>query len=109
MTRTKQKNYVAAAARYAEDVVSGKVPACEWAVKACRRQLDDLGKAKSREFPYKVRQGKGVAHMPVHRVHPTFPQFNVCNPCEIRTLLPGLRCIGKLQRVHGKTPLFLQI
>jgi len=53
MTKAKGKNYVAIAARYAGDVVSGKILACQWTIKACRRQLDDLERAKSREFPYR--------------------------------------------------------
>jgi phage terminase large subunit-like protein len=53
MTRTKEKNYIAIATRYAEDVVSGKILACQWTIKACQRQLDDLEKAKSKEFPFR--------------------------------------------------------
>lgn len=34
--------HVEAALRYAEDVVSGEVVACEWVRLACKRQLDDL-------------------------------------------------------------------
>lgn len=30
------------ARRYAEAVVAGEIPACQWVVKACQRQLDDL-------------------------------------------------------------------
>lgn len=41
------KNYVHIAKRYAEGVVSGKIVACEWVKKACRRQLDDLKRARS--------------------------------------------------------------
>jgi hypothetical protein len=53
VTRAKEKDYVAIAGQYAADVVSRKIPACQWAVKACRRQLDDLGKEKRGEFPYR--------------------------------------------------------
>jgi phage terminase large subunit-like protein len=53
MTRTKEKNYVAIAARYAGDVVSGKILACRWTIKACQRQIDDLEKAKAKSYPYK--------------------------------------------------------
>jgi phage terminase large subunit-like protein len=53
MTRVKEKNFVAIAARYAGDVVSGKILACQWTVKACQRQIDDLEKAKSKEYPYR--------------------------------------------------------
>ena len=53
MTKAKEKNYVAIAARYAGDVVSGKILACQWAIKACRRQIDDLEKVKSKSYAYK--------------------------------------------------------
>ncbi len=39
MTKAKEKNYVAIAARYAGDVVSGKILACQWTIKACQRQI----------------------------------------------------------------------
>ena len=58
MTRAKSKNYVAVAERYAGDVVSGKIPACQWTIKACRRQIGDLERAKSREFPYRLDREK---------------------------------------------------
>ena len=55
---TRAKDYVAIAKGYAADVVSGKVPACQWAVKACRRQLDNLEIAKRGEFPYRFDREK---------------------------------------------------
>jgi phage terminase large subunit-like protein len=58
MTRTKEKNYVAIAARYAGDVVSGKILACQWTIKACRRQIDDLEKVKLKSYPYKFDKDK---------------------------------------------------
>jgi phage terminase large subunit-like protein len=58
MTKAKAKDYVAIAARYAGDVVSGKIPACQWTIKACRRQLDDLERAKSDGFPYRFDRKK---------------------------------------------------
>ena len=53
MTKPKEKNYVAIAARYAGDVVSGKILACQWAIKACRRQIDDLEKEKSESCSFR--------------------------------------------------------
>ena len=53
MTRAKEKDYLAIAEGYAADVMSGRMPACQWAVKACRRQFDDLEKAKGGQFPYR--------------------------------------------------------
>lgn len=35
-------DYVDIGRRYAEDVVSGRIPACTWVQRACQRQLDDL-------------------------------------------------------------------
>ena len=55
MREQKQRDYPAIARTYAGDVVSGKIPACKWTVKACRRQLADLEQEKSArpEFPYR--------------------------------------------------------
>ena len=58
MTKAKAKDFVAIAARYAGEVVSGKIPACQWTIKACRRQLDDLERAKSNDFPYRFDKRK---------------------------------------------------
>jgi phage terminase large subunit-like protein len=58
MTRSKDKNYVAIAARYAGDVVSGKILACQWTIKACQRQINDLEMAKSKTYPYKFDRDK---------------------------------------------------
>lgn len=41
--------HVTAANRYAKDVVSGKVVACKWIKLACKRHLDDLEQAKSKD------------------------------------------------------------
>lgn len=37
-----ERDYFAIACEYAENVVDGTIPACEWVKKACQRQLDDL-------------------------------------------------------------------
>ena len=58
MTRAKSKNYVAVAERYAGNVVSGRIPACQWTIKACQRQIGDLERAKSKEFPYRLDREK---------------------------------------------------
>lgn len=45
--------YVTAAIQYAEQVLSGEIPACKWTKAACRRQLDDLEFAgKDKDYPY---------------------------------------------------------
>ena len=35
-------DHVKDASEYSEQVLSGKIPACEWVKKACQRQIDDL-------------------------------------------------------------------
>jgi len=35
---------------YAEDVISGKIPACKYVAQACQRQLDDLASPPSGYF-----------------------------------------------------------
>ncbi len=43
-------DYVATGQRYASEVVSGKIPACQWVRLACQRQLDDL---KRKDWRYR--------------------------------------------------------
>lgn len=50
MTR---RNYANIARRYAESVVAGDVPACQWVKKACQRQLNDLIRFKGRGAIYR--------------------------------------------------------
>lgn len=40
------------AKKYAQDVVSGKIPACKWVVLACKRFLSDLKRIGKPDFPY---------------------------------------------------------
>ncbi len=47
------RNYVAIAKKYANDVLSGKIPACHWVKRACQRQVDDLARPVSSKWPYK--------------------------------------------------------
>jgi phage terminase large subunit-like protein len=58
MTRAEAKDFVRIATRYAGELVSKKIPACQWTIKACRRQLDDFEKAKSKSFPYRFDKKK---------------------------------------------------
>jgi phage terminase large subunit-like protein len=39
-----EKDYCAIGRKYAEQVVSGEIPACRWVKLACQRQLDDLAR-----------------------------------------------------------------
>ncbi|MCG4258251.1 terminase large subunit [Acetobacter senegalensis] len=45
--------YVKQAQRYVRDVVSGKIPACQWVVAACIRHQQDLERSKQKDFPYR--------------------------------------------------------
>lgn len=56
--------YAARATEYCRDVVSGRILACKWAKLACQRHLDDLVRARTKEFEYRfdaVRAGKVCA------------------------------------------------
>ena len=46
------RDYAAIALKYADDVVSGKIPVCKWVKLSCQRQLDDLKRAKSSRWPW---------------------------------------------------------
>lgn len=52
-------DYVARATDYARRVVAGKVPACKWVKAACARQLADLKRKRSADWPYKFDRDKG--------------------------------------------------
>lgn len=43
-------DYCGEAERYAAQVVSGHIPACEWVRLACQRQIDDRARPQSKEF-----------------------------------------------------------
>jgi phage terminase large subunit-like protein len=51
--KEKAKNYTLAANRYIKDILSGRVIACHWVKQACQRQLDDLQRPQSKQWPYK--------------------------------------------------------
>jgi len=55
-----RSQYVLAAIRYAERVVSGEEIACKWVKLACERFLEDLNRAKSKRFVYEL--DEAVAH-----------------------------------------------
>jgi phage terminase large subunit-like protein len=44
--------YVEAAAAYAQAVVAGQIPACKWTIAACQRQIDDLAREPSDDWPW---------------------------------------------------------
>jgi hypothetical protein len=45
---------------YAEQVVSGKIPACQWVRFACQRQLDDLKRAQEPGPPDQAPEAEAV-------------------------------------------------
>lgn len=51
--KPKIRNYVRIADKYIDDVLSGKIPACEWTKAACRRQRNDRKRKGSADWPYK--------------------------------------------------------
>lgn len=54
----RELSYVAKANRYIRAVVSGKIPACTYVRQACQRQLNDLEKSKSPDWPYRFDHDK---------------------------------------------------
>lgn len=46
------------AARYIDDVLNGTIPACKWTRLACQRQLRDLERSGSPDFPYRYDPAK---------------------------------------------------
>ena len=47
-------SHLAAATRYARQVVAGKVPACLYVRQACHRHLDGVRRQKQRSYPYRL-------------------------------------------------------
>lgn len=70
--------YVDAALAYARAVVAGEIVACKWVKLACQRQLDDLAKPVSEDWPW------------------VFDADRASRPCEFIELLPHIK--GKWAR-----------
>jgi phage terminase large subunit-like protein len=51
-------DYVAAATKYARDIVARRIPACALTIAACQRQLDDLKRFRGKPSPYKFDAAK---------------------------------------------------
>jgi phage terminase large subunit-like protein len=47
-----ERDYAGVATQYARDIVDDKIIACKWVKLACRRHLDDLQRARKKDFPY---------------------------------------------------------
>ncbi len=71
-------HYVQAALGYARAVVAGKISACKWVRLACQRQLDDLEREQSDDWPW------------------VFDADLASRPCEFIELLPHIK--GKWAR-----------
>lgn len=54
------KDYVGFAWGYQEDVVAGRIPACLWVKLACQRNIKDLQRQDTEEFPYRFDHEKAV-------------------------------------------------
>jgi len=69
---SKPRNYIAIANQYIEDVLSGRVLACELVQLACQRQRNDLQREGTDEFPY------------------WFDEEEAAKPCAFIELLPHI-------------------
>ena len=56
----KPKDYIRIAREYADGVVSGKITACHWVQRACQRQLDDLKRPVSKNWPFIFDEAKAI-------------------------------------------------
>lgn len=70
--------YVEAALGYARGVVAGEIVACKWVRLACQRQLDDLEREPSKDWPW------------------AFDPDRAARPCQFIELLPHIK--GKWAR-----------
>jgi phage terminase large subunit-like protein len=72
--------FVDAAQDYARRVVAGEIPACKWTRLACSRQIGDLARETSAEWPYR------------------FDLARAERPCEFIELLPHIKGLWAKQR-----------
>jgi phage terminase large subunit-like protein len=52
------KDYTKTALQYCKDITSGKIPAGPYVIAACQRHLDDIERAKKKDFPYQFDKEK---------------------------------------------------
>lgn len=55
-----KSNHAELASQYASDIISGKVPAGSWVIKAAKRHLSDLEKSATDHYPYYFDAEKGA-------------------------------------------------
>ena len=65
------RDYVSIANQYIEDVLTGKIPACEWVKKACERQKRDLANLPG--FVFNPKRGAKVCYLVEHLRHTKGP------------------------------------
>lgn len=53
-------DYIAKAAQYQADVLSGAIPACRWVQLACERNRKDLDRQETADFPYRFDPAQAV-------------------------------------------------
>jgi phage terminase large subunit-like protein len=74
------KDHIALAQGYMRDVMSGEIPTCKWTLLAVERQIQDLQRAQSDEWPW------------------VFDPARAVRPCEFIELLPHIK--GKWARAR---------
>lgn len=52
-----KRSHIAAAEKYARDVIAGRVPACKWTRLACERHFEDKKRARHKDWPYRFDVG----------------------------------------------------
>lgn len=78
------KDFVAIAAKYAADVVDGRVLACEWVILACKRQINDLARQGSADFPYAFNP-----ELVDTKEKKYFPAVRICTFAELQPHIKG--------------------
>ncbi len=65
------RDYISIANQYIEDVLTGKIPACEWVIKACERQKRDLKTLSG--YVFNPKRGAKVCYFVEHLRHTKGP------------------------------------
>ena len=48
-----KKDYTSVALKYCKDIISGKIPACNYVKLSCQRHINDLSKQSDSDYPYR--------------------------------------------------------
>lgn len=65
------RDYISIANQYIDDVLTGKIPACEWVIKACERQKRDLKSLSG--YTFNPKRGAKVCYFVEHLRHTKGP------------------------------------